>query len=117
MCPVCPTMTVIATNLINFPFAQQIIDAFKEYSNEYEFTAEGVFQRVICPACPQCGKQMNHNGYNKYHILDLAIIKLCRYHCRDCNISSQEENIFLNEMKSDCTFQLFDNFIVFPNYI
>ena len=92
-------MTVIATNFINLPFAHQIMDAFKEYSNEYEFTAEGVFRRIHPPACPQCGKRMSHNGYNKYHILDLAIIKLGRYHCSKCNISSQEENIFLERMK------------------
>ena len=35
---------------------------FKEYSNEYEFTAEGVFRRIVPPACPQCGKAMSHNG-------------------------------------------------------
>ena len=87
-------MTVIATNFINLPFAHQIMDAFKEYSNEYEFTAEGVFRRIHPPACAQCGKRMSHNGYNIYRILDLAILKLGRYHCSKCNISSQEENIF-----------------------
>lgn len=101
MYPVRPTMTVIATNFINLPFAQQILDAFKEYSNDYEFTAEGVFRRIISPACPQCGKQMSHNGYNKYHILNLSIIKLGRYHCRDCGKSSQEGNIFLSRIKSE----------------
>jgi len=49
MYPVCPTMTVIATNFINLPFARQIMDSFKEYSNDYEFTAEGVFRRIIPP--------------------------------------------------------------------
>jgi len=99
MYPVCPTMTVIATNFLNLPFAHQIMDAFKEYSNEYEFTAEGVFRRIIPPACPRCGKQMSHNGSNKYHILNLAIIKLGRYHCMGCNLNSQERNIFLDNMK------------------
>jgi hypothetical protein len=46
MCPVRSTMTVIATNFLNLPFADEIMDAFKEYSNEYEFTAEGVFRRI-----------------------------------------------------------------------
>jgi len=92
-------MTVIATNFLNLPFAHQIMDAFKEYSNEYEFTAEGVFRRIIPPACPRCGKQMSHNGSNKYHILNLAIIKLGRYHCMGCNLNSQERNIFLDNMK------------------
>jgi len=94
-----PTMTIIATNFLNLPFAHQLVDAFKEYSNEYEFTAEGVFRRTIPPACPQCGKQMCHNGSNKYHILGLATIKLGRYHCSKCNQSLQETNIFLDNMK------------------
>ncbi len=79
-------MTVIATNFLNLPFVNEIMDAFKEYSNEYEFTAEGVFRRIKPPACPRCGKQMSHNGYNKYHLLSLAIIKLGRYHCRVVNL-------------------------------
>ena len=99
MYPVRPTMTVIATNFLNLPFADEIMDAFKEYSNEYEFTAEGVFRRINSPACPRCGKRMSHNGYNRYHLLDLAVIKLGKYHCKKCNISSQEENIFLTKMK------------------
>jgi hypothetical protein len=36
-----PTMTIIATTSLNLPFANQIMDAFNEYSNECEFTAEG----------------------------------------------------------------------------
>ena len=99
MCPVRPTMTVIATNFINLPFAHQILDAFKAYSNEYEFTAESVFRKIIPPACPHCGRQMSHNGYNKYHVLGTAIIKLGKYYCKNCNISPQEENTFLDNIK------------------
>ena len=47
MYPVRPTMTVIATNFLNLPFVNEIMDAFKEYSNEYEFTAEGVFRGTV----------------------------------------------------------------------
>jgi flagellar motor component MotA len=57
-------MTVIATNFIILPFAHQLLNAFKEYSNEYEFITEGVFRRIIPTACPQCGKAMSHNGFN-----------------------------------------------------
>jgi len=84
MYPVRPTMTAIATNFLNLPFANEIMDAFKEYSNKYEFTANGVFRRITPLACPQCGKHMSHNGYNKYDILGLAIIKLGRYHGSKC---------------------------------
>ncbi len=92
-------MTVIATNFINLPFAHELLNAFKEYSNEYEFTAEGVFRRIVPPACPQCGKAMSHNGSNKYHILNLAAIKLGRYHCGKCGLNLEEKNIFWNNMK------------------
>lgn len=92
-------MTVIAINFLNLPFAHEIMDAFKEYSNEYEFTAQGVFRRMIPPACPRCGEKMSHNGSNKYQILNLAIIKLGRYHCRECSMNLQEGNIFLENMR------------------
>jgi hypothetical protein len=74
------------------------MNAFNEYSNEYEFTADGVFRRTNSPACPCCGKQMSHNGYNRYSILDLANIKLGRYLCKKCNISLQEKNTFWEKM-------------------
>jgi len=99
ICPVNPTMTIIATNLLNFPFANQIVDAFKEYPNEYEFTAKCIFRRIKPPTCPQCGKQMGHNGYNKYYILDLAAIKLGRYRCSKCHEYLEEGNIFWSNMK------------------
>ena len=38
-------MTIIATTFLNLPFANQILNAFDEYSNEYEFTANGVFRK------------------------------------------------------------------------
>jgi len=82
-------MTAIATNFLNLPFAHQLVDTFKEYSNEYEFTAEGVFRRIIPPACSQCGKRMCH----------LATIKLGRYHCSKCGLNLQEVNIFLDNIK------------------
>jgi hypothetical protein len=99
MYPVRPTMTIIATTFLNLPFANQILDAFNEYSNEYEFTAEGIFRRINGPACPCCGKQMSHNGYNRYSILDLANIKLGKYICKKCKMSLQEENTFWEKMK------------------
>ena len=92
-------MTTIATTFLNLPFADQIIDAFSEYSNEYEFTAEGVFRRINPPACPCCGKQMCHNGSNISSIIDQASIKLGRYLCKKCNISLQEKNTFWANMK------------------
>jgi hypothetical protein len=94
MFPVRPAMTVIATNFSNLPFAKWIMNAFDEFSNEYEFTADGVFRRTNSPACPCGGKQMNHNGFNRYSILDLANIKLGRYICKNCNITSREKNTF-----------------------
>ncbi|TFH49745.1 MAG: hypothetical protein E4G89_04390 [Methanothrix sp.] len=75
------------------------MDAFNEYSNEYEFTAEGVFRRIKSPACLYRGKQISHNGYNRYSILYLANIKLGKYLCKKCNMSLQEENTFWEKTK------------------
>lgn len=99
MYPVRPTMTVISTNFINLPFASSIMDAFKKYSNEYEFTADGIFRKIVSPACPRCGEQMSHNGYNEHKILGIATIKLGRYRCKNCRMSSTEQNIFWEDMK------------------
>jgi hypothetical protein len=96
-------MTVIATNFINLPFAHQILNAFREYSNEYEFTAKGVFRKIIPPACPKCGKVMSHNGSNKHGILNLVVIKLGRYYCVKCAQSLEEKNIFLKNIKFEIT--------------
>lgn len=92
-------MTIIATTFLNLPFANQILNAFNEYSNEYEFTANGIFRRISSPTCPCCGNQMSHNGYNEYSILDLANIKLGKYLCKKCNMSLQENNTFWEMMK------------------
>ena len=116
MYPVRPTMTVIATNFLNLPFADEIMEAFKEYSNKYEFTANGVFRRITPSACPQCGKQMTHNGYNKYDTLGLAIIKLGRYRCGKCNLNLQEENIFLDNIRLECSKILDGLFQVLRNH-
>jgi hypothetical protein len=92
-------MSIIATTFLNLPFANQILNAFNEYSNEYEFTANGVFRRINSPACPCCGNKMSHNGYNRYSILDLANIKLGKYLCKKCDMSLQEKNAFWEKMK------------------
>jgi hypothetical protein len=75
------------------------MDAFSEYSNDYEFTAEGIFRRINSPVCPCCREHMSHNGYNKYSILDLANIKLGRYICKNCEMSLQEKNKFWENVK------------------
>jgi len=111
-----PTIAVIATNFLNLPFADEIMDAFEEYSNEYEFTSEGVFRRINSPACLRCGKRMSHNGYNTYPRLELAVIKPGKYHCKKCNISSQAENIFLTNMKFEISKMLAGLYQVLRNH-
>ena len=109
-------MTIIATTFLNLPFANQILNAFNEYSNEYEFTANGVFRRINSPACPCCGNQMSHNGYNKYSILDLANIKFGKYLCKKCNKSLQENNTFWEKMKFEFSQIITGLYLVLRNH-
>jgi hypothetical protein len=101
MYPVRPTMTIIATNFLNLPFANQINDFFKDYSNEYEYTAVGIFRKIIPPACPRCGEKMTHNGYNKHNLFGISTIKFGRYHCPRCKMNSSEETILIENIKLD----------------
>jgi len=39
---------------------------FSDYSDEFEFTANGVFRRVVPPVCSECGMPMIRNGFNIY---------------------------------------------------
>ena len=52
-------MTIIATTFLNLPFANQILNAFDDYSNDYEFTAIGIFRRVnVASADPAASSGM-----------------------------------------------------------
>jgi hypothetical protein len=67
--PVRATMTIIATTFLNLPFANQILNAFNEYSNEHEFTANGIFRRINSLACPCCGNDSRIKLSRLYSIL------------------------------------------------
>jgi hypothetical protein len=59
-------MTITRCNLLNFSQKDNLLSIFGEYSNEFEYTTDGIFRRTVPPACPKCENQGNHNGFNTY---------------------------------------------------
>ncbi len=59
-------MVSVNTNLNNFSHWELMHTFFGGYSSDYVYTAAGIFRLTVPPLCPQCGTQMNHNGYNTY---------------------------------------------------
>ena len=55
-------MTIIHLNLINFTHHEALSDIFDKYTNDFEFTTNEVFRRVVPLNCPECGTRMVHNG-------------------------------------------------------
>jgi hypothetical protein len=78
-------MTQIQFNLMNFPFGEQLTDLFGRYSDDYEYTPEGIFRLVIPPQCPECGTLMDHNGSNSQTKRWLGIVKIGKYSCPKCH--------------------------------
>ena len=60
-------MTIVRCNLLNFSQKDALLSIFREYSNEFEYTANGIFRRTVPPECPKCGNHGNYNGYNTYY--------------------------------------------------
>jgi transposase-like protein len=97
-------MTEIQLSLINFPYREMLTMIFSDYSDEFEFTASGVFRRVVPPVCPKCGMPMIRNGFNTYCKGHLGKATVGRYSCKSCGKSIQEDRSFWNKMKT----QFFD---------
>ncbi|WP_336248097.1 hypothetical protein [Methanothrix soehngenii] len=57
-------MTEMQLSLINFPYREMLSNIFQDYSNDFEFTASGIFRKIVPPLCPECGHPMSHNGFN-----------------------------------------------------
>jgi hypothetical protein len=94
-------MPVIETTLLNFSLVSILSDVLSEYSNEFVYTAEGIFQRINPPLCPICGEKMVHNGYNEYRAGEFGSVKIGRYLCMPCKKSLQEEKKFWENLISD----------------
>ena len=104
-------MTEIQLSLINFPISQQISETFKDYSNDYEVTAKGVFRQIVPPSCPECGHNMSHNGSNVYCKKLLGRASVGRYVCGACGHKLEENKDFWKSTKDEF-FQIIEKICV-----
>jgi len=93
-------MTEIQLSLINFTYREMLTMIFSDYSDEFEFTASGVFRRVVPPVCPECGMPMIRNGFNIYCKGHLGKATVGRYWCKSCGNSIEEDRSFWDKMKA-----------------
>jgi transposase-like protein len=93
-------MTTINTNLYNFNCLPSDLKIFSEFSNEYEYTAHGIFRLISAPRCPICGNKMTHNGYNIYVKKHLGEIKIGKYLCSSCNKNVEEDKSSWHALKN-----------------
>jgi transposase len=94
-------MTKIKLNLSNFSQKDKLLSIFREYANDFEYTSDGVFRRIVPPRCPVCGTWMNHNGYNTYRKKNLGSVRIGRYVCPFCGCTAEEERSFWEKMKDE----------------
>ena len=92
-------MTVIECTLNNYSDTDNYASVFSGYSNEFEFTARGVFRKITPPICPACNIRMSHNGHNSYSKKNLGRVKIGRYKCPSCDGSLEEDRTFWEKMK------------------
>jgi hypothetical protein len=94
-------MTKMQLSLINFPYRETLSTIFEDYSNDFEFTADGIFRRIVPPLCPECGYPMSHNGFNTYQKGHLGEANVGKYLCGACGKSLQEGRDFWIKLKAD----------------
>jgi len=94
-------MTEMQLSLINFPHRETLSTIFQDYSNDFEFTASGIFRKIVPPLCPECGHPMSHNGFNacKKGLLGEAYVG--KYLCGTCGKSTEEDRDFWIKLKAD----------------
>jgi len=95
------TMTILNCTLLNFAHAGILSPIFENYSNDFEYTTNGIFRRIVSPDCPKCGYQMNHNGYNEHCKKGLGSVKIGRYVCPICEEPLEESRSFWEQLKTD----------------
>jgi hypothetical protein len=93
-------MTEIQLNLLNFPHREILSTIFNDFSNDFEFTHNGVFRMINPPLCPDCRFPMSHNGFNTYRKNYLGEANIGRYLCRACGKSVEEDRTFWDNLKS-----------------
>nr|QNO48460.1 hypothetical protein DBMLIPLO_00012 [Methanosarcinales archaeon ANME-2c ERB4] len=95
------TMTILNCTLLNFAHVGILRPIFENYSNDFEYTTNGIFRRIVSPDCPKCGYRMNHNGYNEYCKKGLGSVKIGRYVCPICGEPLEEPRSFWEQLKID----------------
>ena len=93
-------MTEIQLSLLNFPHREILSTIFNDFSNDFEFTADGVFRRITPPLCPDCRFPMSHNGFNTYRKCHLGEVNIGRYLCGACGKSIEEDRTFWDNLKT-----------------
>ncbi len=93
-------MTEIQLSLLNFPHREILSTIFNDFSNDFEFTADGVFRRITPPLCPDCRFPMSHNGFNTYRKCHLGGVSIGRYLCGACGKSIEEDHAFWGNLKT-----------------
>lgn len=94
-------MIILNYTLLNFAHADALSPIFENYSNYFEYTANGIFWRIVLPYCPKCGNRMNHNGYNEHYKKRLVSVKIERYLCPICKEPLEESRSFWEQLKTD----------------
>nr|QNO50005.1 hypothetical protein CAGMOKBG_00025 [Methanosarcinales archaeon ANME-2c ERB4] len=95
------TMTILNCTLLNFAHVGILYPIFESYSNDFEYTTNGIFRRIVSPDCPKCRHQMNHNGYNEHCKKGLGSVKIGRYLCPVCGEPLEESRSFWEQLKTD----------------
>lgn len=95
------TMTILNCTLLNFAHGGILYPIFESYSNDFEYTTNGIFRRIVSPDCPKCGYRMNHNGYNEHCKKGLGSVKIGRYLCPICKEPLEESRSFWEQLKTD----------------
>jgi len=88
-------------SLINFPYREMLSNIFQDYSNDFEFTASGIFRKIVPPLCPECGHPMSHNGFNTCQKRHLGGANVGKYLCGACGKSTEENRDFWVNLKAD----------------
>ena len=94
-------MTEMQLSLINFPYRETLSTIFQDYSNDFEFTASGIFRKIVPPLCPECGYPMSHNGFNTCQKGLLGEANVGKYLCGACGKSTQEDRDFWIKLKAN----------------
>lgn len=93
-------MNVINTNLKNFMVAEDIMDFISQNNQDLVMTHKNVIQYVNDVFCPNCGKIMIMNGYNRYGREKIAKIKTQRYRCSSCKTNHEMKNYLIYKIIS-----------------